>query len=81
MSASESESEFASESVSAVSGFSTYPKRRATFLLVIGPAPYKLLRSLLAPAKPKEKKYDEVVAKLTEHYSPTPSEVMHVVIK
>ena len=51
-------------------------KRRATFLSVIGPAPYKLLRSLLAPAKPKEKKYDELVAKLTEHYSPTPSEVM-----
>ena len=51
-------------------------KRRATFLSVIGPAPYKLLRSLLAPAKPKEKTYDELVAKLTEHYSPTPSEVM-----
>ena len=51
-------------------------KRWATFLSVIGPAPYKLLRSLLAPAKPKEKKYNEVVTKLTEHYSPTPSEVM-----
>ena len=51
-------------------------KRRATFLSVIGPAPYTLLRSLLAPAKPKEKKYDELVAKLTEHYSPIPSEVM-----
>ena len=42
-------------------------KRLAIFLSVIGPAPYKLLRSLLAPAKPKEKKYDELVAKLTEH--------------
>ena len=51
-------------------------KRWATFLSVIGPAPYKLLRSLLAPVKPKEKKYDELVTKLTEHYSPTPSEVM-----
>ena len=51
-------------------------KRRATFLSVIGPAPYKLLRSLLAPAKAKEKMYDELVAKLTKHYSPTPSEVM-----
>ena len=29
-------------------------KRRATFLLLIGPESYKLLRSLLAPAKPKE---------------------------
>lgn len=51
-------------------------KRRATFLAVIGPAPYKLLRSLITPAKPKEKKYDELVATLTEHYSPVPSEVM-----
>ena len=51
-------------------------KRRATFLSVIGPAPYKLLRSLLTPAKPKEKEYDELVVTLTEHYSPTPSEVM-----
>lgn len=51
-------------------------KRRATFLAVIGPEPYELLRSLLAPTKPKEKTYAELVAKLTEHYSPTPSEVM-----
>ena len=51
-------------------------KRRATFLSLIGPESYKLLRSLLAPVKPKEKSYAELVAKLTEHYSPTPSEVM-----
>ena len=42
-------------------------KRRATFLSLIGPESYKLLRSLLAPAKPKEKSYAELVAKLTEH--------------
>ena len=51
-------------------------KRRATFLTVIGPGPYKLLRSLISPAKPTDKTYDELVQKLTEHYSPTPSEVM-----
>ena len=51
-------------------------KRRATFLTVIGPGPYKLLRSLLSPVKPTDKTYDELVKKLTEHYSPTPSEVM-----
>ena len=55
-----------------LTGDSKADKRRATFLSVIGPAPYKLLGSLLAPAKPKEKKYDELVAKLTEHHSPTP---------
>ena len=51
-------------------------KRRATFLTVIGPGPYKLLHSLLSPVKPTDKTYDELVKKLTEHYSPTLSEVM-----
>ena len=51
-------------------------KRRATFLSVIGPAPYKLLRSLLSPAKPTDKTFEELVAVLTEHYNPRPSEVM-----
>lgn len=51
-------------------------KQRATFLTVIGPGPYKLLRSLLSSVKPTDKTYDELVKKMTEHYSPTPSEVM-----
>ena len=51
-------------------------KRRPTFLAVIGPEPYELLRSLLVPIKPKEKTYAELVAKVNEHYSPTPSEIM-----
>ena len=51
-------------------------KWRATFLMVIGPGPYKLLRSLISPVKPIDKMYDDLVKKLTEHYSPTPSEVM-----
>ena len=54
-----------------LTGDSKVDKRRATSLSIIGPVPYKLLRSLLAPAKPKEKKYDEQVAKITEHYSLT----------
>ena len=59
-----------------LTGDSKATKRRATFLTVIGPGPYKLLRSLLSPVKPTDKTYDELVKKLTEHYSPTPSEVM-----
>ena len=51
-------------------------KRRATFLSVIGPEPYKLLRSLLSPEKPSAKSFEELVAKLTEHYSPPPPEVI-----
>lgn len=51
-------------------------KRRATFLSVVGPASYKLLRSLLAPTKPSEKIFEQLVAVLTDHYSPPPPEVM-----
>ena len=32
-------------------------KKRAILLTVIGPSAYKLLRNLLAPAKPKDKTY------------------------
>ena len=51
-------------------------KRRATLLSVMGPAPYRLLRSLLSPIKPTEKSFEELVAVLTAHYNPPPSEVM-----
>ena len=59
-----------------ITGEAKADKRRATFLSVIGPTPYKLLRSLLAPAKPSEKTFEVLVATLTQHYSPPPSEVM-----
>ena len=51
-------------------------KRRATFLTVIGPGPYKLLRSLLSPEKPSDKTYEQLAKKLADHYNPAPSEVM-----
>ena len=59
-----------------ITGDDKAAKRRATFLSVIGPAPYKLLRSLIAPTKPTDKTFEELVVVLTEHYSPQPSEVM-----
>ena len=59
-----------------ITGEDKAAKRRATFLSVIGPTPYKLLRSLIAPTKPTDKTFEELVAVLTEHYSPQPSEVM-----
>ena len=49
-------------------------KKRAILLTVIGPSAYKLLRSLLAPAKLKDKTYTELVGILKKHYSPKPSE-------
>ena len=39
-------------------------KQLATFLSLIGPQAYKLLASLVAPSKPGEKKYAEVVEEL-----------------
>ena len=51
-------------------------KRRATFLSVVGPSPYKLLRSILAPVKLSEKTFEELADVLKNHYNPPPSEVM-----
>ena len=59
-----------------ITGEDKAAKWRATFLSVIGLTPYKLLRSLIAPTKPTDKTFEELVAVLTEHYSPQPSEVM-----
>ena len=51
-------------------------RKRTVFLSVFGPATYKLLRNLLAPAKPGEKTYDDLVTVLSAHYSPAPSEIV-----
>ena len=44
--------------------------RNSAFLAVIGPAAYKVLRNLVAPAKPGEKSYKDLVDKLTP-FQPT----------
>ncbi len=59
-----------------VTGEDKKDKRRATFLSVMGRDAYNLLRSLIAPEKPSEKSFEELVAVLSEHYSPKPTEVM-----
>ena len=46
-------------------GITEEPKKRAIFLSVIGASNYKLLSSLVAPAKPGEKEYTELVEKLS----------------
>jgi len=43
---------------------------------VIGPQAYKLLKSLIAPAKPGDKGYTELVQTLAKHYEPAPSEIV-----
>jgi len=59
-----------------LTGESKAVKRRSTFISLIGPEPYKLLRSLLSPEKPKDKTFEELAAVLTKHYTPKPSEVV-----
>ena len=59
-----------------ITGEGKAAKWYATFLSVMGPAPYQLLRSLLSPIKPTEKSFEELVAVLTAHYNPPLSEVM-----
>ena len=39
-------------------GITAAEQKRAVFLTVIGPAAFKLLRNLIAPAKPDEKDYE-----------------------
>ena len=51
-------------------------KKRAVFLSVVGPAMYKLLGELLAPVKPGDKSYDELVEVVMNHCNPTPSKIV-----
>ncbi|XP_058858757.1 uncharacterized protein K02A2.6-like [Acipenser ruthenus] len=51
-------------------------KQRAILLSVCGAKTYSLLRSLVAPLKPSEKTFAELVAALTEHYNPKPSAIV-----
>ena len=59
-----------------ITGDGSAVKKRATFLAVVGRSAYNLLRSLIAPARPAEKTFEELVEVLTAHYSPRPTEVM-----
>ena len=57
-----------------ITGDANAAKRHSVLLSVIGPAPYQLLRSLLAPVKSTDKTFDKLAAVL--NYNPRPSEVM-----
>ena len=47
-------------------------KRVAVLLSAIGSKTYGLLRNLVAPAKPKDKSFSEIVAVQTKHCEPKP---------
>ena len=57
-------------------GITEAVKKRALLLTVVGPATYKLLRNLVAPAKPDEKTYKELVEVVKEHHNPKPAEIV-----
>ena len=45
-------------------------RRKASFLTLIGAPAYKLLGSLIAPDKPADKTYNDLVAVIKQHYCP-----------
>ena len=54
----------------------TNEQKQSVFLSVIGPTTYKLLRSLVSPEKPGDKSFKDLVKKLSDHFNPTPSEIV-----
>ena len=50
--------------------------QRAVLFSVCGAATYKLIKNLMAPAKPAEVEHKNIVKLLTEHYQPKPSRVV-----
>ena len=47
-------------------------KQASVLLTVIGMKNYGIIKSLVAPAQPKDKSYVELVATLKEHFQPKP---------
>lgn len=48
-------------------------KQRAILLSVCGAAAYQLIRNLVAPAKPTDKSFADIVKLVQDHYTPPPS--------
>ena len=54
----------------------TSEKKRAVLLSVCGPKTYQHIRSVVAPTKPIDKSYEDIIALITKYYSPEPSFIM-----
>ena len=50
-------------------------RKRAIFLTEIGPEAYSTLSNLLAPVKPKDTLFADIVKALEKHYNPAPLEI------
>ena len=51
-------------------------KQRAILLSAVGGATYQLIRNLLAPAKPTDKSFAEIVEAVLRHHQPKPSVIV-----
>ena len=51
-------------------------KQRAILLSVCGAPTYQLIRNLVAPQKPNEKSFAEIVKLMSDHYQPKPSPIV-----
>ena len=51
-------------------------KKKAILLSMVGAETYRLIRSLVAPEKPKEKTFEQLVKLVQKHHQPTPSAIV-----
>ena len=51
----------------------TEEKQRAILLSACGPATYRTIKNIVAPIKPAEKTFDDIVKLMGEHYNPKPT--------
>ena len=51
-------------------------RKRAILSSTVGPETFKLICDLLAPTKPKDSTYDDIVSKLKKHFSPIKSSIV-----
>ena len=57
-------------------GISNADRKRAILLSVCGPATFKLIRSLIAPDKPSDKSFEQIVKAVSDHLCPNPSSIL-----
>ena len=55
-------------------------KKRAILLSVVGASTYQLIRNLVAPQKPTEKAFNDLVKLVQEHYQPNRSVIVQPVL-
>ena len=51
-------------------------KKRAILLTAVGPATYRLVKTLAIPGKPTDLSFEDIVEKLKTHFNPKPSPII-----